>query len=201
LVYEGSSNRIYSFAATGVTAIPMPETVNVTIVKYLDGTRADAVSANNTLFPMNVTWKAANISPGSGSGSFNLGTADTNNPYQATTPYMASGASYSVIEDTGQSTVGMSCKDGQPYQLVGYTTGDTLAQAVNAQQTTTPPSLSNIVSNKFIIVWNKNCGTGNDDCTYDDNGHHYGNDKGDNHQSPKDKCKRGNNGNHYGQNK
>ncbi len=167
----------------------------MTVVKYLDGTRADAVSADSTSFPMNAAWKATNISPGSGSGSFVLGPADANNtnPYQATTPAMATGASYSVSEDTSQPTVGTTCDNGALYQLVGYTSGDTLVQAVAAQQTTTAPSLNNIVSDKYIIVWNKTCAA-TDDC--DNNGHHKGNDKGDQH-----KCKSNNNGNHYGENK
>lgn len=190
--FENYSNRIYSFAATGVMSIPPPQTVNVTIVKYLDGTRANEVSANNFSFPMNSIWSAENLN--AGSSSFALGPAGVNspNPYEAKTPDMTVDAFYSVSEDTSQTTVGTTCDNGQLYQLLGYTTGDTLVQAVGAKQTTMAPSLNNIVTNKYVIVWNKTCET-EVDC--DNNGHHYGNDKGDQH-----KCK-GNNGNHYGQNK
>ncbi|MBN2438711.1 MAG: hypothetical protein JXL20_08935 [Deltaproteobacteria bacterium] len=183
LVYENSSNRIYSFAATGVTSIPLPETVSVTVVKYLDGTRADAASANDTSFPMQSIWSADNLN--AGSSSFVLGPTgvNTSNSYEAVTPEMTSGAFYSVWEDTSQMTVGMTCDGDHLYRLAGYTTGETLAQAVTAKKTTKTPSLSNIASNQYVIVWNEACET--DDCT-DDNGHHYGNDKGDNH---KDKCK------------
>jgi hypothetical protein len=181
--------------------------VNVTIVKYLDGKHADAASAQSNSFPMNASWSAANSS---GSNTFALGPASvsTVNPYQAQSLPMSSGASYSVSEDTSRNTAGKTCADGQFSQLLGYTTGDTLELAAKAKLTTTAPSLRNIVSNKYVIVWNETCGTDDDDdeCDNDDNGHHYGNDKGDHHYKCKHgddhhKCKHSDNGHHYGNDK
>jgi hypothetical protein len=201
LTYESSSSRIYSFAVTGITALPPPETVRVTVVKYLDGTRADAVSANNAEFPMTGRWSADDI--GASEAAFVLGPTGVNstNTYEAQTPAMASGAFYSTWENTNQATVGETCDTGQPYRLVGYTTGDTLAQAANAKPASAAPAMDNIVSDKFVIVWNQTCGSDDDDCDKEDNGHHYGNDKPDNHQQPKDKCKPKDNGHHYGNDK
>jgi hypothetical protein len=181
LEYNDYVGRTYSFAATGETVITPPRTVSVAIVKYLDGERANEVSANGASFPMKELWSAAKRN--AGSGSFVLGPAgvNTSNSYEARTPYMASGAFYSVWEDTSQSTVGKKCDGKHLYQLLGYTTGDTLAQAVAAKKTTKTPSLSNITGDKHIIVWNETCET-DDDC--DNNGHHKGNHKGNHH-----KCK------------
>jgi len=177
LLYNAQSQYCVSSPET-------PGTVNVTIVKYVDGQPATASSTNSTSFPMNATWSATNI--GSGSGSFALGPLGFNNPnpYQATTANMSSGASYGVSEDTSQTNiVGSICASGTPYSLVGYTMGDTLAAAAAATPTTTAPNLSNITSNKFIIVWNKTCGQKHgevgDDHGKGDNGNGQHDGKGD----------------------
>jgi hypothetical protein len=204
LAYAGNESRTYSFSATGETLLPLPQRVNVTVVKYVDGKRADAASVNNASFEMDAIWSAANTK--AGSGSFALGPTGVNasNSYEARTADMTTGAFFSVWEDTtGHSTVGEKCGNDRLYRLAGYTTGDTLLQAVlAASQTTKKPSLSNIIDNKYVIVWNETCPTDDDDeCDDTDNGHHYGNDKGDNHKQPKDKCKKSDNGNHYGNDK
>jgi hypothetical protein len=204
LVYEGASNRIYSFAATGIRSIPSPENVTVTVVKYLDGTRADEASANSAEFPMHSNWSVGDMSTGSsGSETFVLGPTgvNTTNSYEYRTPELTGGAFYMVWEDTTRTIVGATCDDGRPYRLVGYTYGDSLAQAATASPTATAPGLNDIASDKFIIVWNTTCGVV-DDCEPTDNGHHYGNDKPDNHtKDKKDKCKPGDNGHHYGNDK
>lgn len=181
---ENYSNRIYSFAAIGVTTLPPTDTVNVTTVKYLDGQLATATSANNNAFPMKALWSAAKRN--AGFDSFTLG---PNNPipYQATSQDMASGAFYFVWEDITNTIVGLTCHGNNLYKLTGYTAGNSLEQAAAARKTILPPSLNNIKNNKFVIVWNETCET-DDDCH--DNGHHYGNDKGNNH-----KCKNKNNNN------
>lgn len=204
LVYEGDSNRIYSFAATGVRSIPPPKTVTVTVVKYLDGTRADAVSANNAEFPMQSNWSVGDMNTGSsGSETFFLGPTgvNTTNSYEYRTPEMDGGAFYMAWEDTNAGIVGATCDDVRPYRLLGYTYGDSLAQAATASPTATAPGLNDILSDKFIIVWNRTCGLA-DECERTDNGHHYGNDKPDNHtKDRKDKCKPGDRGHHYGNDK
>ncbi|MDA8125062.1 MAG: hypothetical protein M0009_07755, partial [Deltaproteobacteria bacterium] len=196
--WQGLNYRTYSISATGDVQIPLPAKVNVTVVKYLDGVRADATSANGVSFPMKSLWSATNTN--AGSTDFVLGPTGVNSPnsYEARTTYLASGAFYSVWEDT-QGTVGATCGNGKLYKLAGYTTGDTLVQAVTGTPTTKTPSLSKIVSNKYVVVWNETCPPpdDDDDCDDHDNGHHYGNDKGDHHHQPKDHCK-SNNGHHYG---
>jgi hypothetical protein len=186
--YENYSNRIYSFAVTGVTVLPPTDTVNVTTVKYLDGKPANAASAKSNPFPMKALWSSAKRN--AGSDSFALGPVGVNNPnpYQATSADMARGAFYFVWEDVTNTIVGLTCNSNNLYKLTGYTAGDTPAQAAAAKKTIIPPRLNNITNNKFVIVWNETCETDDDDCDDDDNGHHYGNDKGDNHKS-KEKCK------------
>ncbi len=132
----------------------VPDSVKVTLVKYLDGQPATANSANNTSFSMTSTWNATNI--GSGSGNFSLGPVGFNNPnpYQATTSDMSPGASYSAIEN-----LGTSCSTGQPFALVGYSTGNTQSQATAGAPTANTPSFTNLAGDKFIIVWNQTCQT------------------------------------------
>ena len=136
---------------------PPPADVTVTIVKYVDGQHANSTSAEGQSFPMQASWNATNI--GAGSGSFSLAPVGFNNPnpYEATTANMSSGADYSTNEVTSGSSVGASCTEGKPFALVGYTTGGTEAAAFAATPTTTSPSFTNLLTNKYIIVWNKDC--------------------------------------------
>lgn len=134
-----------------------PSTVKVTIDKYIDGVMATSVTANSSAFPMNATWSADNI--GAGSGSYNLSTVGFNspNPYEAVTSDMTFGADYSTYEVTGGPVVGASCSTGQPYVLVGYTTGDSLAAAQGTTPTLAVPTFTDIQTNKNVIVWNQTC--------------------------------------------
>jgi hypothetical protein len=140
-------------------------TVKVTIVKFLDGAIATANSASNNSFAMSSTWNAQNI--GSGSGTFSLGPTGFNNSnaYTATTADMSVGASYSTHETFGQgSNTGQVCHPGQnspTYELMGYSTGNTLAQAQQAAMSNGTPSFTNLQSDKFIIVWNHTCNNSN----------------------------------------
>ena len=131
--------------------------VTVTIVKYVDGVHADAANAESLAFPMDASWDAENI--GAGSGSFALSTVGFNNPnpYEATTADMTALADYSASEDTSGGNVGASCAEGKPFALVGYTTGTTEALAASDTPTLTPPSLTDITEDMFIIVWNEDC--------------------------------------------
>ncbi|MBP9757583.1 MAG: hypothetical protein KBD06_03205, partial [Candidatus Pacebacteria bacterium] len=135
-----------------------PAPVTVTIVKYIDG--AHATSTATSSFPIMATWNST--STGSGSGTFSLSPTGFNNPnpYEATTAEMTSGASYSASEQTSTSTgavVGPDCAAGSQYRLVGYTSGDTLAGAASSSSSTTSPALTNITTDKYIIVWNATC--------------------------------------------
>jgi hypothetical protein len=138
---------------------PPPSTVKVTIVKFIDGVMATADSAHNNDFAMNATWNADNI--GSGSGSYTLSASGYNGdptPYKAVTTDMDSGADYGTTE-TMNDMVGANCTSGKPYALMGYTSGDTLAQAMGATPSADASNLTDITSNKYIIVWNDDCTT------------------------------------------
>lgn len=131
--------------------------VTVTIVKYIDGVHANAASADSLAFPMDVSWDADNI--GAGSGSFGLTTTGFNNPneYEATTADMTNGADYSLEEDLTGPNVGTSCAAGVPYSLFGYTVGSTELEAASSTPILTPPALTGITTDQFIIVWNLTC--------------------------------------------
>lgn len=145
---------------------PMPptsptstSTVKVTIVKYVDGLMATASSSNNMSFAMNSNYSATNT--GTGTGTYSLGPsgyAGNNTPYQAMTVGMTMGASYSTYEIMN-SMVGTMCSTSTPFALLGYSTGNTLAQAMNAIPSLTAPSFTNLTTNKYVIVWNDNCAT------------------------------------------
>lgn len=132
--------------------------VKVVINKFIDGQMATALSANNSSFPMQSSWNAANLG-GAGSGSYDLSTIGFNSPtpYQAVTSDMTSGSSYSTNEVTGGSVVGAACADGKPFALNGYSSGDSLAAAQSAATSSVAPALTNITTDKYIIVWNTKC--------------------------------------------
>lgn len=135
-----------------------PQTYTVTIDKFIDDSKATTTTANNSAFPMSATWNATNI--GAGTGNYDLDADGFNGnptPYQAITSEMTAGADYSTSEVTGGSVVGASCSTGQPYSLVGYTTGDTFQDAVSGTKSLTVPSFTNLQNNKFVIVWNMTC--------------------------------------------
>lgn len=134
------------------------ETVTVTIDKYVEGAQATALSANGASFPMQTTYSADNI----GSGTdvpFEIGPVGYNspNPYEAITAEMTSGANYAVSEVTGGEVVAESCDAEQPFALSGYTTGDTLEEAAAGTPTMTAPAFTDIMTDKYVIVWNDDC--------------------------------------------
>ncbi|MGC9602186.1 MAG: hypothetical protein ABSE76_00365 [Minisyncoccia bacterium] len=133
----------YDFALSAVT---------VTIDKFIDGHMATAASANNSAFPMVSSWTNA---PSYGSGNYDLGTDDS---YQAVTSSMNGGASYTTNEVTAPSSVvGTDCTTGDPYALVGYSSGPDLTTAEAATQSLTPPNFTTLTQNEVVIVWNKEC--------------------------------------------
>lgn len=135
------------------------ETVKVTLYKFLNKNHATGLSANNADFPMVASWSASNLG-GAGSASFSLSENGYNHPipYRARTEAMAEGSSYSVRETTTGPLVGARCQGTTtPYALVGYTSGNTLLQAMLATPTTTAPNFTNMQQNKHVIVWNTVC--------------------------------------------
>ncbi len=135
-------------------AIPPPPTsVKVTINKYVDGMQASSSTAANAAFPMNATSTAGN-------GTYELDADGYNGdptPYQAKTSDMAPGSDYATNESLDGSVVGASCSAGKPFALVGYTTGDSAAEAAAATPTSTAPSFTGLTHDKFVIVWNHDC--------------------------------------------
>ena len=142
---------------------PSNDPVTVTILKYVDAAQATGTSANNTDFPMNASWNAENLG-GAGSGQFALSENGFNGgpAYQAETSEMTNGSSYSVSEVIDGNT-GLACSEEKPYALKGYSYGDSVSEAMAMTPTMTAPNLTNITSDKYIIVWNDDCSTpGND---------------------------------------
>ncbi len=134
-----------------------PTSVTVTINKFVDGSPATATSTGSAEFPMSATWNATNI--GAGTGTYGLG-ASNETPYEAMTVAMDSGADYTTNEVFTGDVVGAQCADGKPFALVGYTTGDTYAEAASAMPTSTVPAFVGLESDKYVIVWNDDCATG-----------------------------------------
>jgi hypothetical protein len=145
---SGDPTTIYPALITATS------TVTVTVEKFVNGTMATAVTANNADFPMQSTWDAENI--GAGSGDYVLSETNTT-PYQAVTADMTKGADYTTKELVNGSVVGAQCKTGKPFALKGYTTGDTRAAAMAATLTMAAPTFTNLQTNKYVIVWNTDC--------------------------------------------
>lgn len=142
---------------TTIYPLPVLTTVKVTIDKFIDGHMATITSASSSAFPMSATWNATNIGAGTGTYALDISGFNSPNAYEAVTAAMTSGASYTTNEVTGGTVVGDTCSTGQPYALVGYTTGDTLVQAQAATTSLVAPNFSNVTSDKVVIVWNKTC--------------------------------------------
>ncbi len=133
--------------------------VKVTIDKFVNGAQATASSSNSQDFPMSATYNSAETGPGT--GTYNLSAAGYNGdttPYRAKTIDFTQGADYSTNEILTGTTVSATCTSSTtPYALVGYTTGNTKAEAMAASSTMTTPTFTNLTSDKYVIVWNKSC--------------------------------------------
>ncbi len=105
---------------------------------------------------MSATWSATNTGPGT--GQYTLNESNTPTAYQAMTVDMTTGADYSTNEIM-DAVVGASCAALTPFALIGYTSGDTLAEAQAATPTMTVPTFTNLTNDKFVIVWNDDCAT------------------------------------------
>lgn len=127
-------------------------TVRVTIAKYMNGVHATAGNTDNASFNMTAVYNASNI--GSGSDPYVISATGNGTPeaYEAQTIALASGADYSTYE-----TISAPCTDATPFELVGYSTGDSLAAAEAAPVSMTVPAFTGLTSDKFVIVWNETC--------------------------------------------
>ncbi len=133
----------------------LPDEVTVTVVKYIDAETnipATASNTNNSTFSLTSTWTAENLNGGvETSGNFSLGPVT----YSATTSLMTSGADYSVVENDMDTEC--TVNNENEYILVGYKLGNTESEAL-ASPTVTTASLTDITTNKYIIVLNELCG-------------------------------------------
>lgn len=153
---------------------PLPtstSSIRVTTVKFVDGQMATEQNANYTTFGMNETHSSASLGPGSGVFSLGpLGTGGSFTSYQATTLPLEYGSSYAVSEimdaNVGTSCVATTSQTYKPFALMGYSVGNTLAEAKNAAINSSAPNLTNLQTNKYIIVWNDNCATTNSGTGY-----------------------------------
>ncbi len=134
---------------------PTPtDMVYVTINKFIDGKMATSGSAHNYSFPMKATWETTNV--GTGTALYSLENASAS-PYQAKTVAMKKGAQYSTKEMVNGAVVGAQCATGRPFALLGYTVGNTYAQAASGTPTMPMPNFTNLTSDKYVIVWNRDC--------------------------------------------
>ncbi|MEK7133543.1 MAG: hypothetical protein AAB804_00565 [Patescibacteria group bacterium] len=136
---------------------PVPPEVH--IFKYVDGVQATALNANGASFPMLTTFNSSVYGLVT-DAPFTLSPVPWGPgiPYEASYIGGAFGDDYATHEVvSGNDVVGASCTDGEPFALVGYTTGDTLALAQAAPKSTTAPSFTNLQSDKYVIVWNQTC--------------------------------------------
>lgn len=140
--------------------------VKVHILKYLNGVKADAISASGYQFPMTATWKTANLNGGvSTSGNYVLGNnhGGAADQYGADTAPMTAPADYSTAEITDSTSQVVSsstmCVPGK-YLLNGYRTSSvSFADAATATLSVVAPSFTGLSSDRFIIVDNSKCPT------------------------------------------
>lgn len=132
-----------------------PETVGVTISKYIDGEPATAESADGASFPMTATWNDPE-GIGAGTGTYTLD-GSSSPAYETETVVFSEGADYSTNEVVGGDVVGASCTTEQPYALQGYTTGTTREEAESATPSMTLPAFTNLSGHEYVIVWNISC--------------------------------------------
>ncbi len=161
------NTKIHSVVSTGlmlgsmllIAVFPLPSVYadaseSVTTLSYIDGQMASEQLAHSASFPMTAVWDSRNV--GIGGGSYDLGSSNPV-PYQAMSADLSPAASYSTNEVTDTAVVGADCSANSQFALVGYTTGDTLAEAAAATPTATIPAFKKLTHDAFVIVWNKTC--------------------------------------------
>jgi hypothetical protein len=82
---------------------------------------------------------------------------NSSNAYEAVTSPLDLNSNYSTNEVTGGTLVGTTCNTNQPFALIGYTSGSTLALAQAATPSATMPAFTGMTGNMFVIVWNQDC--------------------------------------------
>lgn len=161
--YQGGERSGFLTTVSGqatTTSTSTPSTTSkITVLKYVDGAMATGASASSSDFQMNATYM---ISGTPGTGQYALSATGYNGnttPYQAMTSDLPNGSDYTTNEMT-DAIVGTSCTlDTKPFALVGYTSGNTIEEAMAASSTLVAPSFMDIQTDKFVIVWNDDCST------------------------------------------
>ena len=155
--FTGMTGDMFVIVWNHDCAVPVtPETVQVTIHKYIDGIAATATTTGTPSFSMISTTTAANLNGGvESSGTYSLDSAGS---YMAMTSEMDSGANYATNEIMN-STTAMNCDADEPYMLTGYTWGTTMGAAAMMTPTTTAPSFMGLTEDMHVIVWNHDCST------------------------------------------
>ncbi len=146
----------FAFAFSANIASATDDIATVTVVKYIDGQMATAANASSTDFQMHASWTTNGSSDQSDFALSENGFNGDPTPYQAVSNF-ASSTDLSLNEVIDGTIVGSTCDAGASYSLIGYTSGDTMAEAAAATPTGSL-SLSGMTSDKFIIVWNHYCG-------------------------------------------
>jgi hypothetical protein len=141
----------------------------ITNYLYIDGQQATTANASNDTFGMNTTVTGPNGSSPV-NGQFTFGPSNSPTPYVYKYNNFNAGGNYttSAVMNNG---LGAQCSpyssnpwnsnhqwnNGVRYALVGYTSGNTLAQAQQASVSSTAPSFTNVNANRHVIVWVHDC--------------------------------------------
>ncbi len=136
---------------------PTPPITNVFVhlFKFIDGVLATAASANNSAF--NIIAVMSSISPPLTGTVFTLGPSSSPAPYQATSQAIPIGGLFAGLEFTGDTVVGADCNAGKPFAALGYSSGNTLADAQGQAPATGITLLGSLANDKSVIIWNKTC--------------------------------------------
>lgn len=160
----------YNLTIEGSNCTEAPPTMKVHIFKYLqDGDTAAQVpnDADAPLFPMKATYSIAgvgtNLDPGDdyqlGNGG-GVGGSDDGLLWAANTIPLHAGDTYGTHEVVGGDSPVVdnseACTEGK-YLLLGYKTGDTLAEAQGASINPAAPNYGSIDGSKYVIVVNEDC--------------------------------------------
>ncbi|MEI7749770.1 MAG: SdrD B-like domain-containing protein [Candidatus Moraniibacteriota bacterium] len=148
------------------TLCPPVKTLQVHILKYLDGAKADATSASGYAFPMTATWKTSNLNGGtSTSGNYVLGNGHggATDLYGADTAVMNAPADYTTSEITDATSKVVStpdaCEPGK-YLLAGYKSSETgFDDAIAQTLAPVAPVFIGLTSDRYVIVYNTKCPT------------------------------------------
>lgn len=130
------------------------------IFKFVNGEQATAENTDGATFPMfnNRDVNTYTLSPVGWWGGNEDDHSDGDIPYEATA-WEHGGGTYSTWENLDTNLVGESCdaENHPAYELVGYSSGTTKEEAMNAPKTLDKPSFV-IDGNVYVIVWNHKCG-------------------------------------------